>query len=227
MVHAFANELNMQFISVKGTQIFSCYFGESEAAIRRLFSRARQIAPCLIFIDEIDVLGSSRESDSTSGIHKRVLSQMLNEMDGVQSKKQIIVVGCTNKPQKLDSAILRPGRLDKLVYVSPPSFEDRLKILNNISQMLDLSEDVSLDSICKMTLDYSCSSLYSLFREAISIKDKNNLNSLGNENSECITQSIIDQAHFNLSLDSKFSSYKPFTKEHLFIYESFLNKQKK
>ncbi|KAF7455952.1 CDC48 like AAA ATPase [Cryptosporidium felis] len=131
MAKAVATESKMNFISVKGPELFSKWVGESEKSIREIFRKARQNSPCVIFFDEIDAIGVNREThSSTSDVSTRVLSQMLNEMDGITSNKQVIVIGATNRPDLLDSALLRPGRLDRIIYIGLPDPEARKKILN-------------------------------------------------------------------------------------------------
>ncbi|KAJ1612488.1 CDC48 like AAA ATPase [Cryptosporidium canis] len=131
MAKAVATESKMNFISVKGPELFSKWVGESEKSIREVFRKARQNSPCVIFFDEIDAIGVNRESVSnTSDVSTRVLSQMLNEMDGITTNKQVIVIGATNRPDLLDSALLRPGRLDRIIYIGLPDSKARKKILN-------------------------------------------------------------------------------------------------
>ncbi|XP_665477.1 ATPases of the AAA+ class [Cryptosporidium hominis TU502] len=131
MAKAVATESKMNFISVKGPELFSKWVGESEKSIREIFRKARQNSPCIIFFDEIDAIGVNRESMSnTSDVSTRVLSQMLNEMDGITTNKQVIVIGATNRPDLLDSALLRPGRLDRIIYIGLPDSKARKKILN-------------------------------------------------------------------------------------------------
>ncbi|OII71997.1 CDC48 like AAA ATPase [Cryptosporidium ubiquitum] len=131
MAKAVATESKMNFISVKGPELFSKWVGESEKSIREIFRKARQNSPCIIFFDEIDAIGVNRESTSnTSDVSTRVLSQMLNEMDGITTNKQVIVIGATNRPDLLDSALLRPGRLDRIIYIGLPNSKARKKILN-------------------------------------------------------------------------------------------------
>lgn len=131
MAKAVATESKMNFISVKGPELFSKWVGESEKSIREIFRKARQNSPCIIFFDEIDAIGVNRESTSnTSDVSTRVLSQMLNEMDGITTNKQVIVIGATNRPDLLDSALLRPGRLDRIIYIGLPDSKARKKILN-------------------------------------------------------------------------------------------------
>ncbi|KAK6589690.1 hypothetical protein RS030_1133 [Cryptosporidium xiaoi] len=131
MAKAIATESKMNFISVKGPELFSKWVGESEKSIRDIFKKARQNSPCVIFFDEIDAIGVNRENNlNSSDVSTRVLSQMLNEMDGISLNKQVIVIGATNRPDLLDSALLRPGRLDRIIYIGLPDSKARKKILN-------------------------------------------------------------------------------------------------
>ncbi|GFE55142.1 AAA family CDC48 subfamily protein [Babesia ovis] len=128
MAKAVATESHMNFISVKGPEIFSMWYGESEKAIRQIFRRARTNAPCIIFFDEMESISTSRDHDSASGVTRRVVSQLLTEMDGITSLKQVMVIGATNRPDLMDAALLRPGRLDRMVYVPLPDKEARKHI---------------------------------------------------------------------------------------------------
>ncbi|RKO93158.1 P-loop containing nucleoside triphosphate hydrolase protein, partial [Blyttiomyces helicus] len=136
LVHALVSGSSMNFISVKGHEIFSKYLGESEASVRRLFAAARRLAPCLLFLDEVDTVGTRREwtDDGATGVNERVLSTLLNEMDGVQERTGVLVVACTNRPDKIDDALLRPGRLDHHIYVPLPTYLDRRAIVEALAR---------------------------------------------------------------------------------------------
>ncbi|KEP64007.1 UNVERIFIED_CONTAM: ATPase, AAA family protein [Hammondia hammondi] len=129
MAKAVATESKMNFISVKGPELFSKWVGESERAVREVFRKARQNAPCVIFFDEVDAMGGDRETGDAGGVDGRVLSQLLNEMDGIGPVREVIVIAATNRPDLLDAALLRPGRLDRLVYVPLPDWEARREIV--------------------------------------------------------------------------------------------------
>lgn len=127
---ALATEAGLNFLAVKGPELFNKYVGESERAVRQVFRKARAAAPSIIFFDEIDALSSSRGGGSGSeGSSDRVLTSLLNEMDGIETLVGVIVLAATNRPDVIDSALMRPGRLDRLIYVGPPDFEARVKIL--------------------------------------------------------------------------------------------------
>ena len=130
MARAVATESSMNFIAVKGPEIFSKWVGQSEQAIRDIFRKARQASPCVIFFDEIDAIATQRESGD-SGVTSRVLTSILTEMDGVSSLKQVVVIAATNRPQVIDPALVRPGRLDRLVYVGLPDSSARRSILTS------------------------------------------------------------------------------------------------
>lgn len=125
---AVSNESKANFISIKGPELLNKYVGESEKAVRQLFKRARASAPCIIFFDELDSLCPKRGSENNSS-SERVVNQLLTEMDGLDERRDVFVIAATNRPDIIDPAMLRPGRLDKLLYVPLPTAEDRLQIL--------------------------------------------------------------------------------------------------
>nr|XP_026693707.1 nuclear valosin-containing protein-like isoform X3 [Ciona intestinalis] len=133
LAKAIANESGINFISVKGPELLNMYVGESERAVRQCFERARNSAPCVVFFDELDSL-CPRRTSAESGASARVVNQMLTELDGLESRKQVFVVAATNRPDIIDPAILRPGRLDKVLYVGIPTTEDRIQILRTITK---------------------------------------------------------------------------------------------
>uniref|UniRef100_A0A8B9CC58 Nuclear VCP like n=1 Tax=Anser brachyrhynchus TaxID=132585 RepID=A0A8B9CC58_9AVES len=149
LAKAVANESGLNFISVKGPELLNMYVGESERAVRQVFQRARNSAPCVIFFDEVDAL-CPRRSDRESGASVRVVNQLLTEMDGLENRQQVFIMAATNRPDIIDPAILRPGRLDKTLYVGLPPPEDRLAILKTITKdgtRPPLDMDVNLEEI--------------------------------------------------------------------------------
>ncbi|MEM3446448.1 MAG: CDC48 family AAA ATPase [Candidatus Korarchaeum sp.] len=163
---AVANESEANFISVKGPELLSKWVGESEKAVRMIFRKARQVAPAIIFIDEIDSLFPRRGIHADSGVSERVVSQMLTEIDGIQPLRDVVVIGATNRPDLIDPAILRPGRLERLVYVGPPDAQSRYQILRVLTRRVPLARDVDLRRIALMTERYSGADLAALVREA-------------------------------------------------------------
>jgi len=143
---AVSNESKANFISIKGPELLNKYVGESEKAVRQLFKRARASAPCVIFFDELDSLCPRRGSENNSS-SERVVNQLLTEMDGLDDRRNVFVIAATNRPDIIDPAMLRPGRLDKLLYVPLPTNEDRLSILTTVTRALPLAKDVNLRDI--------------------------------------------------------------------------------
>ena len=167
LAKAVATESEANFIAVKGPEVLSKWVGESERAIREIFRKARQAAPCVIFFDEIDALAPMRGLGySDSGVTERVVSQLLTEMDGLEKLEGVVVIGATNRPDILDPALLRPGRFDRLVYVPPPDRAARLEILKVHTRRMPLAEDVDLERIADATEGYTGSDLALLVREA-------------------------------------------------------------
>uniref|UniRef100_A0A1I7UUH7 AAA domain-containing protein n=1 Tax=Caenorhabditis tropicalis TaxID=1561998 RepID=A0A1I7UUH7_9PELO len=152
LAKAVANETGMNFISVKGPELLNMYVGESERAVRTVFQRARDSQPCVIFFDEIDALCPKRSHGESSG-GARLVNQLLTEMDGVEGRQKVFLIGATNRPDIVDAAILRPGRLDKILFVDFPSVEDRVDILRkstkNGTRPL-LSDDIDFHEIAKL-----------------------------------------------------------------------------
>ncbi|NXU88900.1 NVL protein, partial [Xiphorhynchus elegans] len=170
LAKAVANESGLNFISVKGPELLNMYVGESERAVRQVFQRARNSAPCVIFFDEVDAL-CPRRSDRESGASVRVVNQLLTEMDGLENRQQVFIMAATNRPDIIDPAILRPGRLDKTLYVGLPPPEDRLAILKTITKdgtRPPLDSGVSLEEIAySQHCDcYTGADLSALVREA-------------------------------------------------------------
>ena len=143
VARAVSNESKANFISIKGPELLNKYVGESEKAVRSLFKRAKLSAPCVIFFDELDSLVPKRGSDSNNS-SERVVNQLLTEMDGLEDRKGVFVIAATNRPDIIDPAMLRPGRLDKLLYVPLPTKEDRHQILQTVTKKLPLSDDIAL-----------------------------------------------------------------------------------
>merc|ERR1719510_199652 len=148
---AIANEAGINFISVKGPELLNMYVGESERAVRSVFLRAKNSRPCVIFFDELDSLAPKRSSSSSDGgSSSRVVNQLLTELDGVEGREGVWIMAATNRPDILDTAVLRPGRLDKILYVGFPAAEDRVEILRAITKdgvRPRLGEGVSLDQL--------------------------------------------------------------------------------
>jgi len=151
---AVASESGANFIPIRGPQLLSKWVGESERAVREVFKKARQVAPAIIFFDEIDALAPARGSSSDSHVIDNVLNQILTEMDGLVELKDVVVMGATNRPDIVDPALLRAGRFDRLVYLGEPMLEDRQKIIKIHTRLMPL-EGSALEEIVKKTAGYS------------------------------------------------------------------------
>ena len=167
LARAVATESEANFISIKGPEIFSKWVGESEKAIREVFRKARTAAPAVIFFDELDSVVPRRGTGfGDSGASERVISQLLTEMDGLETLTDVIVIAATNRPDLLDPAILRPGRFDRMVYVPPPDQAIRLQIFEIYTKNMPLAKDVDLEALAKVTKGYSGADIEALCREA-------------------------------------------------------------
>ncbi|KAK4702255.1 ribosome biogenesis ATPase, partial [Phenoliferia sp. Uapishka_3] len=167
LAKAVANESRANFISVKGPELLNKYVGESERAVRQVFARARASSPCIIFFDELDAMVPRRD-DSLSESSARVVNTLLTELDGLEPRKQVFVIGATNRPDILDPAMVRPGRLDKLLYVDLPTPSERVEILRAQTKRTPLGPDVDLDFVARHAEcdGFSGADLGALVREA-------------------------------------------------------------
>ena len=151
LAKAIANECQANFISIKGPELLTMWFGESEANVRELFDKARGAAPCVLFFDELDSIARARGSSSgdAGGAGDRVINQILTEMDGMGSKKSVFIIGATNRPDIIDAALMRPGRLDQLIYIPMPDVESRKGILRSTLRKSPVAKDVPLDFLAE------------------------------------------------------------------------------
>ncbi|WJK41034.1 AAA family ATPase [Solwaraspora sp. WMMA2056] len=166
LVTALAGTGKANVLSVKGAELLSKWVGESERAVRELFRRARQAAPTLVFLDEVDALAPVRGQASDGGTTDRVVAALLTELDGVEALRNVVVVGATNRPDLVDPALLRPGRLERLVYVPPPDGEARVEILKASAKSVPLAEDVDLAELAASLDGFSAADCAALIREA-------------------------------------------------------------
>lgn len=166
LAKAVATESEANFISVRGPEIFNKYVGESEKAVREIFKKARQTAPCVLFFDEIDAIMTARGQRDDTGVSQRIVNQFLAEMDGMQALQGVLVIGATNRADIVDPAVLRPGRFDSVVFVPPPDVEARKEIFAVHTKDMPLSKDVDLTKLAEMTEGYSGADIEGLCREA-------------------------------------------------------------
>jgi len=176
LAKAVATESEANFIGVKGPEVLSKWVGESEKAIREIFRKARQAAPCIIFFDEIDSIVPRRGGRFDSGVTDRIVNQLLTEMDGLERLEGVVVIAATNRPDIIDPALLRPGRFDRLIYVPPPDEKARLEILKVHTRNMPLAEDVDLLEIAKKTEGYTGADIEVLVREAGLLALRENIN---------------------------------------------------
>jgi transitional endoplasmic reticulum ATPase len=166
LAKAVATESGANFIQVKGPSLLSMWVGKSEEGVRKVFERARQVSPCVIFFDEIDSLAGKRGVDQGQKVTERVLNQMLSEMDGIEDLNNVIVIAATNRPDMLDSALLRPGRFDRILLVGSPEEIERENIFKIHTKNMPLADDVDLKRLIQETEGYVGADIESLVREA-------------------------------------------------------------
>ncbi len=167
LAKAIATESKANFISIKGPELLSKWVGESERAIRDVFRKARTAAPAIIFFDEIDALAPARgSSQGDNRVSERVLSQLLTEMDGLESLKDVVVIAATNRPTLVDPALMRPGRFDRFVFVPPPNADERKEIFELYLKKMPLSDDVDISLLVRKTDGYVGSDIEAVCREA-------------------------------------------------------------
>merc|ERR1711881_717123 len=168
LAKAIANECQANFISIKGPELLTMWFGESEANVREIFDKARSAAPCVLFFDELDSIAKSRGGSvgDAGGASDRVINQILTEMDGMGAKKNVFIIGATNRPDIIDPAILRPGRLDQLIYIPLPDDGSRLAILKSNLRKSPIHKDVDLPYMAKMTKGFSGADLTEICQRA-------------------------------------------------------------
>lgn len=168
LAKAIANECQANFISVKGPELLTMWFGESEANVRNIFDKARSAAPCVLFFDELDSIAKARggSQGDAGGASDRVINQILSEMDGMNKKKNVFIIGATNRPDTVDPAIMRPGRLDQLIYIPLPDEASRLSILKSSTRKSPLADDVSLGALAKATKGFSGADLSEICQRA-------------------------------------------------------------
>jgi SpoVK/Ycf46/Vps4 family AAA+-type ATPase len=166
IVRALASTGQLSVHTVKGSELMDKWVGSSEKAVRELFRRARDSAPSLVFLDEIDALAPRRGQSFDSGVTDRVVAALLTELDGVNPLRDVVVLGATNRPDLIDPALLRPGRLERLVFVEPPDAEARREILRTAGKSIPLSADVDLDEVAARLDGYSAADCVALLREA-------------------------------------------------------------
>jgi transitional endoplasmic reticulum ATPase len=166
LAKAVANESDANFISIKGPEVMSKWVGESEKAVRELFKKAKQVAPSIVFLDELDAIAPRRGAYSGTHVTESVVNQLLTSIDGLESMEGVVVIGATNRPDIIDSSLLRPGRFDRLIMTPAPDLDSRLDIFKIHTRNMPLTSDVSLDDLSRQTEGFSGADIEALCREA-------------------------------------------------------------
>ncbi len=223
LAKAVANESEANFISVKGPELLNKFVGESERAVREIFRKARQAAPCIIFFDEIDAIAPMRGLGyGDSHVTERVVSQILTEIDGLEELRNVIVIAATNRPDIVDPALLRPGRIDKILYVPEPDLEARKQIFKIHTRGKPLAEDVKFDELATATEGYTGADIEAVCREAAILAIREHLQKYGNPEKakEKVKEVKIKMEHFKQAL----KKIKPLSKEQLEFYKKIAHK---
>jgi transitional endoplasmic reticulum ATPase len=215
LAKAVANESESNFISVKGPELLNKYVGESEKGVREIFSKARENAPTVIFFDEIDAIATERgRNTGDSGVSERVVSQLLTELDGIEELEDVVVIATSNRPDLIDPALLRPGRLDRHVHVPVPDEEARRAIFEVHTREKPLADDVDLDRLARRTEGYVGADVEAVTREAAMAASREFINSVEPEDIDDTLGNVrITMAHFEDALDEVSPSVTPEAKE--------------
>jgi transitional endoplasmic reticulum ATPase len=209
MAKAVATESQANFISIKGPEFLSKWVGESERAVRDIFRKARQAAPTVLFFDEMDSIAPARGSGSSdSHVTERMISQILSEMDGLESLHNVVVIAATNRPDIIDPALLRPGRFDRMIEIGMPDQEARLDILKIHTENRPIAEDVDLVSISKRTDGYSGADLAAVCNEAVMLAIREYVLAGKPQEDEEIAKYKIEGKHFEEALKKVMPSRK-------------------
>lgn len=246
LAKAIANEAGANFISIKGPELLTQWFGESEANVRELFDKARAASPCILMFDEMDSIAKTRGSGQggSSEAGDRVINQILTEIDGVGARKNVFVIGATNRPDILDPAVIRPGRLDQLIYIPLPDFKSRLAIFQASLRKAPLDPEVDMEVLARSTHGFSgadiseiCTTASKLaIREAILAAeerkkeaenddddDEESSSSSSKETTKAVgEQMLITKRHFNFAMSR---ARRSVTEKDLVLFEEFAEKQ--
>ena len=216
LAKAVAKESEANFIQVKGPSLLSMWVGKSEEGMRKVFERARQVSPCIVFFDEIDALAGKRGVETGTKVTERVLNQMLAEMDGLEDLNDVLVIGATNRPDMLDPGVLRPGRFDKIFLVPAPEEKGRDQVLRIHTKNMPLDKNVHISELAKKTAGYTGADLEALAREAALIALR-----------ESKEAKIVKKKHFEEALKKvKPSVSKPVLEVYKKIEDGFLKSAK-
>ncbi len=199
LAKAIANESEANFITVKGSDILSKWYGESEKHIAEIFKKARQVAPAIIFLDELDALAPMRgTSAGEPHVTERIVNQLLSELDGLEELRGVVIIGATNRPDIIDPALLRPGRFDEMILVPVPDVKTRLEIFKVHTKKMALAKDVNLDELVKLTQDFTGADIASVCKKAGRFAMRENINA-----------EQVRQSHFLAAIEETGPSVTP------------------
>ncbi len=215
LAKAVASESEANFISVKGPEFLSKWVGESEKAVRETFRKARQAAPCVIFLDEIDAIAPVRGNSSDSGVTERVISQLLTEMDGLESLHNVVVIAATNRPDIIDPALLRPGRFDRMVYIGPPDLSARKDIMRIHTKGKPLDDDVDLDKLASKMDNYTGAEIAAVCNEAVMLAIRDYVLEGGGLDEEKMKGRKVGMKYFEAAMEN----VEPMTENEIRRYE--------
>ena len=238
LAKAIANECGANFISIKGPELLSQWFGDSEANVRELFDKARAASPCILMFDEMDSIAKTRGSGGpgSSEAGDRVINQILTEIDGVGARKNVFCIGATNRPDILDPAVIRPGRLDQLIYIPLPDLKSRESIFKAALRKAPLEKSVSIEVLARSTHGFSgaditeiCTTASKLaIREAILAEEERLQKVAAGELDEDEGKAdpkdmVITKRHFNFAMSK---ARRSVSEKDLALFEEFAEKQK-
>ncbi|PBK95802.1 AAA-domain-containing protein [Armillaria gallica] len=210
LARACASESGVNFVAVKGPELLNKFVGESERAVREIFRKARAVSPSIIFFDEIDALATSRTAseNSAGSSHEGVLTSLLNEMDGVQELLGVTIIAATNRPDAIDSALMRPGRLDRILYVGPPDYDGRKDILRIRMNGMKVESTVDVDQIASMTDGCSGAEIAALCQEAALLTMQDNMNAPWVTNDAFITAAKAMKRQITPTILAKYEKWR-------------------
>ncbi len=201
LAKAIATESQANFINVKGPEFLSKWVGESEKAVREIFRKARQAAPCIIFMDEIDSIVPKRGSDDDTRVTERIISQMLTEMDGLEALHNVVVIAATNRPDLIDEAILRPGRFDRVVSIPLPDEKARMQILEIHSKGMPLEKGVDIYNLAKKTETFTGADVAAICNEAAILSIRKYVLSGGSLKDDRLKQMVVSNENFSEAME--------------------------
>jgi transitional endoplasmic reticulum ATPase len=238
LAKAIANECGANFISIKGPELLTQYFGESEANVRELFDKARAASPCILMFDEIDSIAKARGSGGAGGSEAgdRVINQILTEIDGVGARKNVFVIGATNRPDVLDPAIIRPGRLDQLIYIPLPDLKSRIAIFKAALRKAPVDPKLNIEVLARSTQGFSGADIAEIvtsasklaIREAIMATEERKAKIESGEveddgtANEIAGKMLIGKSHFNFAMSR---ARRSVSEKDLVLYQEFSEKQ--